>query len=103
MRGNTFKTTHQQDTKTFKNFDKSKGSGNESKPYQANSQTQQFWMAKNRGAKSSMGVQSEYYNIVTHGERFKTISNKPMLKKVNGISEYKQDTHITAPNYNKDY
>jgi hypothetical protein len=26
-----------------------------------------------------------------------------LLKKVNGISEYTQDTHITAPNYNKDY
>ena len=31
------------------------------------------------------------------------LKNRVMLKKVNGISQYAQDTHITAPNHNKDY
>lgn len=51
-------------------------------------------------------MQNYCYDIVTNKDRMSNIlqqRNSTLLKKVNGISEYAQDTHITAPNYSKDY
>lgn len=76
------------------------------KNYQSNQQSKILWEAKVRSNNSPMGMQKQGFDIISNSDRLSNVNelkNRLMLKKVNGISQYAQDTHITSPNLNKDY
>lgn len=53
-----------------------------------------------------MGLQKATYDIINNRDRTSNIqdlNSRLLNKKVNGISEFAQATHVTAPKINKDY
>eukprot|EP00347_Sterkiella_histriomuscorum_P002783 403366816 len=76
------------------------------KKYQSNFQTMMGWQAKEREFKTAMGAQHRNYNIISQSDRLSQLQDlktRTTLKKVNGISEYAQEAHISSIKINKDY
>eukprot|EP00347_Sterkiella_histriomuscorum_P021145 403335083 len=94
------------DHQAFQNFLTDGGQKQSPKKYQANFATQMLWEAKQRDLKSTMGLQKSSFDIINMSDRTAGLNNmnsRLMNKKVNGISEFAQVTHMTAPKINKDY
>ncbi|CDW86861.1 UNKNOWN [Stylonychia lemnae] len=76
------------------------------KQYQSNFQTVNGWQAKERENVSLSGQQKHNYHILSQSDRqtyLNGLNERTQLKKVNGISEYAQESFLTSIKINKDY
>ena len=79
------------------------------KAYRANSESKDIYVDKNFGhaRQSLMNVESLPFDIISRREEVAKMIRRPdthgYCGKVNGISDFKNISILTAPNFNKDY